>query len=209
MKVNEVSGTHITSNTNDDVTELVIVKSSMSYWSNDIFKSFPVLQTLRIHNVQLKQLSKGDFDSAFNLTVLVVNGNDIDSLDDDVFHGAEEELTHIDLNFNKLEKLSSGTFHGLKQLKFLSLKDNLITELQMDTFKDVTMLETLILTGNKIKTLHGKMLEFNRRLMTLAVDHNELREVGEDILDYSSMLKDVNLKGNHCIDKSTNERTRN
>ena len=83
--------------------------------------------------MQLKQLSKGDFDSAFNLTVLVVNGNDIDSLDDDVFHGAEEELTYIDLNSNKLEKLSSGTFHGLKQLKFLSMKDNLITELQMDT----------------------------------------------------------------------------
>ena len=31
MKVNEVSGTHSTSNSNDDVTELVIVKSSMSY----------------------------------------------------------------------------------------------------------------------------------------------------------------------------------
>ena len=71
------------------------------------------------------------------------------------------------------------------------------------------MLETLILTGNKIKTLYGKVLEFNTGLMTFAIDHNELREVGEDILDYSLILKDVNLEGNHCIDESTNERTRN
>ena len=85
----------------------------------------------------------------------MVNGNDIDSLDDDVFHGAEEELTHIDLNSIDLEKLSSGTFHGLKQLKFLSMKDNLITELQMDTFKDVTMLETLI---KETKTLKSTMI---------------------------------------------------
>ncbi|CAO1343185.1 unnamed protein product [Diamesa hyperborea] len=216
MKLNKVIGIHRRFKINRDVTELVIVKSSMSYLSDDIFKPFNALQTLIIHNGQLKQLTKGDFNSASKLTVLKVNGNNIESLGDDVFEGAEEHLTEIVMTSNKIEKLSSGTFHGLNQLKVLSLKDNLITELQLGTFKDVVMLEILILTGNKIKFLHGKMLEFNRRLMTLAVDHNKLREVGEEILNYSVMLKDISLEGNDCIDEnttidddSTDGRTRN
>ena len=103
------------------------------------------------------------------------------------------------MNSNEIVKISTGTFHGLKQLKMLSLKDNLITELQLGTFKDVVMLENLLLSGNKIKFLNGKLFEFNVKLMTLAVDHNELREIGEDILDYSVALKDVDFNGNDCI----------
>ncbi|CAO1294784.1 unnamed protein product, partial [Diamesa hyperborea] len=127
---------------------------------------------------------------------LVVNGNNIKPLGDDVFHGTEH-LTEINLNSNQIEKISGGTFRGLKQLKVLSLKDNLITEIPLGSFKDIVMLEILILTGNKVKFLDGKMLEFNKRLMTLAVDQNELREVGEEILNHSVELLDVNLEGNY------------
>ena len=62
MELNEVSGRHLKSKTNENVTELKIVNSSMLFWSNDIFKTFPGLQTLVIQNAQLKELSKGQFN---------------------------------------------------------------------------------------------------------------------------------------------------
>ena len=87
MGLNEETWTHLMSNTNQDVTELKIANSSMTFWSNDIFKTLPALQTLVIQNAQLKELTKEDFNSAtkFTVTVLVVHGNNIKSLGDDVF----------------------------------------------------------------------------------------------------------------------------
>ncbi|CAO1295077.1 unnamed protein product [Diamesa tonsa] len=161
MEISKIIGTHLTSKSNEEVTELIIVKSSMFYWSNDIFTKFSALQILKIKNAQLNEYKQGDFSSAFNLRFLVVNGNNIALLGDDVFHGTEEHLTKINMNSNQIEKISGGTFRGLKQLKVLSLKDNLITEIPLGSFKDIVMLEILILTGNKIKFLDGKMLEFN------------------------------------------------
>ena len=199
MELNEVTGTHLMSNKNINVTELIIANSSVLFWANDIFKAFPTLQTLEIHNAQLKELSKGDFYSATKVTVLKVQENEMKFLGDNVFEGAEEHLTKIYMNSNQIEKVSSGTFHGLKHLKLLSLKDNLITELKLGSFKDVVMLENLILTRNKIKFLNGKLFEYNVKLMTLAVDHNELREVGEEILNYSVVLRNVDFNGNDCI----------
>ena len=71
----------------------------MTFWSNDIFKTLPALPTLVIQNAQLKELTKEDFNSAtkFTVTVLVVHGNDIKSLGDDVFEGAAEHLLNINM----------------------------------------------------------------------------------------------------------------
>lgn len=200
MIIKEVIGTHLMSNTNVNVTELKIANTSMLFWSNKIFNTFPAIETVKVHHSNLKQLSKGDFGSCSTLKVLEVQGNEIKTLGDDIFEGeALEQLIVIKMEYNQIEKVSAGTFNGLKKLKMLSLKDNFVTELNLRSFKDVVTLEILILTGNKIKSLDGKLFQFNKQLITLFVDQNELLEVGEDILNYSEVLKNVNFDNNYCF----------
>ena len=53
MQVNQVIGSHIKNKFNQHVTELSIANSSMSYLSNDIFKTFTALEILIIYNASM------------------------------------------------------------------------------------------------------------------------------------------------------------
>ena len=202
MKLNEVIGSHVWSKSNMDVTQLMMSNSSMLYWPNDIFKTFPAIKILMIYNAELTQLSKGDFNSAGNLRTIEVHGNTIRVLDNHVFEGAEQ-LTQIEMESNQIERISVNTFKGLNRLKLLSLKNNLITEIQPGSFNDLINLKTLILSTNKLKSLDGKLLQFNYKLITLVVDNNNLDDIGEDILKYSTEFTTVDFSDNKCIDEKT------
>lgn len=203
MKLNEVTGVHHILKSNQDVMELIIMNSSVSFWSNNIFKTFPALQTLSINNAKLEKLSKGDFNYASNLKNVDVRGNEIRVLGNHLFEGAESYLTKIVMNSNKIEKLFSKTFQGLGQLKVLSLRDNLIAELQLGIFCELINLKTLIMSSNKLKFLDGQLLQFNTELVLLRFNLNNLIEIGTDILDYSTKLKTADFSDNKCIDENS------
>lgn len=85
MELDEVNREHLTYRTNSNVTELSIDNSTVSFWSNKIFLKFPALQSLYIHNSQMKELIKEDFNFASKLTFLEVHGNEIRILGNHVF----------------------------------------------------------------------------------------------------------------------------
>lgn len=205
LELNEVIGQHLELKSNDHLTNLIVANTSMLYLSNNIFQTFPALQTIKIYNSMLRQLSKGDFKSATRINFFLAQGNEMKSLDPNIFEGAEEHLTNIQLESNRIENISIETFHGLKQLKMLSLKSNWISELQLGTFKDAVMLETLILTANKIKFLDGKLIQFSTQLMNLAINQNELLDIGADFLDYAVNLTYYNFNENTCIVDNTDK----
>ena len=202
MSVNEVTGSHLPHKSNVDVIQLLISSSSVSFWSNDIFKSFPALETLMIYTAKLKGLSIGDFHFATNLKFFNAEGNEIRSLDNNVFEGAAN-LTKIELETNQIEKIYINTFNGLTKLQLLSLKNNLITELLLGTFTNLINLKTLVLSNNLLKSRDGKLFQFNVNLILLAVDKNKLEVIGEEILNYSTELKDVDFSNNKCINDSS------
>lgn len=205
LELNEVIGQHLELKSNDHLTDLIVSTTSMLYLSNNIFKTFPALQTIKIYNSMLRQLSKGDFKSATKINFFLAQGNEMKTLDPNIFEGAEEHLTNIQLESNRIENISIETFNGLNQLKVLSLKSNWISELQLGTFKDAVLLETLILTANKIKFLDGKLIQFNTQLKNLAIDQNELLDIGADFLNYAVNLTYYNFNENTCIVENTDK----
>lgn len=198
MKIDQVFGEHLQSNTNSDVKELSVDTIKMIYLSKDIFKTFLKLETVTIENTSIEKLSSGDFKRATNVKTLSMCENKIKSLDDHVFEGAEK-LNEIKMDTNFINEISSNAFKGLSKLKKLSLKENLIEELHVETFKDLVSLSELILTSNEIKFLDGKVFQFNTKLSKLYLDQNKLEGIGEDILNYSKSLKRVDFNQNTCI----------
>ena len=56
-----------------------------------------------IQNAQLRELVRGDFNSAKNLNYLKVQGNEIRVLDDHLFQGAEKNLQNLEMISNQIE----------------------------------------------------------------------------------------------------------
>lgn len=63
------------------------------------------------------------------------------------------DLEELHLDYNRIEKMSSGTFRFLTGLKVLSLKHNVISELVPRLFHMLGGLRVLDLSGNPLKEL--------------------------------------------------------
>ena len=61
-----------------------------------------------------------------------------------------KNLTQLNLSFNKISLLQSGTFTNLTQLIWLDVSNNLITTIQPDTFNTLHKLRYLYLAGNPL-----------------------------------------------------------
>ena len=95
-------------------------------------------------------MSKGDFSFATNLKNLEIYGNSLKNIGNHLFEGAEEQLIDIDLQSNRIEKISIEAFYGLAKLEKLSLQNNLISELQTEIFHGLINLKNLIMSSNKL-----------------------------------------------------------
>jgi len=75
------------------------------------------------------------FDSS--LSVIFLNNNLITELDNSTFFGAQN-LYYIDVSYNKISKISPGTFSDQLNLEYIYLDHNLLTELDNNTFLRTT-----------------------------------------------------------------------
>jgi len=63
------------------------------------------------------------------------------------------ELVHLDLGFNRIDKIQNGTFDNLRSVIRLDLTSNNLTTVQAEMFKNCIELRDLVLDNNKISML--------------------------------------------------------
>jgi hypothetical protein len=87
---------------------------------------FPRLKAVEISGCDLEKLSKEDLAGLDDLEVLILESNQISSLDDDLFEN-NRKLTHISFRNNKLGKMTSKLFDPIPrdQLMYLDFLENL------------------------------------------------------------------------------------
>lgn len=69
-------------------------------------------------------------------------------------------LRSLNLNHNKLQKLDSNSFRGMRLIRRLLLSDNNITDVGRGTFDSLGRIGTIDLARNRIKRIDFQM--FNR-----------------------------------------------
>lgn len=154
----------------------------INFTKNTVFPrqigNFPSLENLRIQNTDLKKL---DFNGRSNITFLFLGHN---------------ELSQIDQN----------AFNGLLNLKLLYLNNNKLSKIHNKTFKRLTNLQVIWLNDNHLKEISSEMFSGNVNLQRIKLQFNEIKFIENNAFNLqgpNKKLKNLNLRGNICIDIET------
>ena len=91
-------------------------------------------------------------------TIVDLDGNEITELKADSF-GNLTKCTALYLGINKISQIDHHTFHGMSNLKHLSLEDNYQSVIKPGTFSNLHKLTYLWLNDNEISEINLEMLE--------------------------------------------------
>ncbi|XP_053687802.1 uncharacterized protein LOC128737229 [Sabethes cyaneus] len=94
------------------------------------------------------------------LRVLNINENKLDRLSTDTF-AEMKELRHVSLANNYLQSIETDRSFQLLKLRYLSLAKNKLTELNIEKW-DLPSLEELDLSGNNFYLMSGGLQQFNK-----------------------------------------------
>ena len=104
-------------------------------------------------------LKQGDFDELRGLEELVLKGNFLSTLPEDVFWYLRRSLKELNLENNQFTTLEEGTFEHLDSLTDLSLRGNQLTVLQEGVFDDLETLIELDLRDNQLTILSPRVFK--------------------------------------------------
>ncbi|XP_076846223.1 podocan [Brachyhypopomus gauderio] len=143
------------------------------------FGQKPGLKSVYLHNNKLTDagLPEGLFNGSDSLEVLIMSSNFLRY----VPKGLPSALYKLHLKNNKLEKIPTGAFDDLSQLRELYLQNNLLSNDGMDnnTFSRLTRLEYLDLSNNNLTEVPSGL---PRGLVLLHLEKNSIGRIPSDAL---------------------------
>eukprot|EP00116_Pleurobrachia_bachei_P006016 sb/3466278/ len=161
----------------------------------------PTLESLYLDSNGLESVNKDDLTDLPYLTIVSLQKNKIKTIDEvsmsngvrfldvsdnslekvPVIEALKDSLRTIELNYNQLSEIESGTYSKLARLQQLFLKGNKLNGQQILGIGRLSDLETLDLTDNLIQTIPDHVFA-GTRLSWLSLGSNELSGITENSL---------------------------
>jgi len=122
----------------------------------------------------ISTLTNKDFVNLTHLEILLLDNNDISSLEPYVFHQTIK-LLHLDLSNNKISVINLNLLTSLDQLRRLYLQNN------------------------AIQYIHPNLFEQNHHLVLLDISGNPIQKFESETFNNNPILSWVNVRGNPLI----------
>ena len=162
-----------------------------------IFLNLTSVSSLDLSHNALGSLRGGVFEGLSNLEVLVLDGNDITELQDEVLLPVARTLRKLSLAGNRLPAIRRDDLQRLSVLEELDLSSNAIAALEDDVFAGSrARLQSLWLGSNLLVELPPAAFAGFGFLETLNVSSNALARLPGAVFNASSMLTSIDLSGN-------------
>ncbi|XP_064791940.1 podocan [Oncorhynchus masou masou] len=166
------------------------------------FGQKPGLKSVYLHNNKLTDagLPENMFNGSDSLEVLIMSSNFLRY----VPRNLPSALYRLHLKNNMLEKIPSGAFDSLTQLRELYLQNNLLSNEGMDneTFSQLTKLEYLDLSNNNLSVVPQGL---PRGLILLHLEKNNIRSIPGDALIACRNLEYLLLHNNQLRSRSIHQ----
>lgn len=115
-----ISGQHKPRRTNADV-KIIIFQTTVNFIPKNLGRFFPNAVALHVQGWELKSIRREDLIGLKNLERLIVDGNFITSLPDDLFEDTPK-LKNISFCGNKIESMSSKLLQPVIKNEFLNIR---------------------------------------------------------------------------------------
>ncbi|XP_023194663.1 podocan [Xiphophorus maculatus] len=139
----------------------------------------PKLRSVYLHNNKLTDEGLPDnmFNASDTLEILTISSNFLRVVPSNL----PSSLLRLHLKSNRLEKIPTGAFEDLRNLRELYLQNNLLTNDGMDneTFSQLSSLEYLDLSNNNLSVVP---MGLPRNLVLLHLEKNAIRSIPGDAL---------------------------
>ncbi|CAG9854142.1 unnamed protein product [Phyllotreta striolata] len=153
-----------------------------------------VLLSLNISHTNLQAVDESAFSHLGNLRNIYFEFNKIDRVSSKAFKGLRQ-VYEINLRNNEIKDLIPGFIEDL-EVSYFSLSHNKIEEIPNNVFKGTLVVANLILSHNKIKNIHYDSFTGLEATEYLEIDHNELCYIPIGAFRNLKELKYLNLASN-------------
>ncbi|KAG4072766.1 hypothetical protein HA402_005243 [Bradysia odoriphaga] len=170
----------LTNPTNESVTELRMNRNKkIEFLPQEISTAFPKLRVVDAFGCAVKEITKSSFLGLKLVDKIVLDGNEIATIDE-------------------------SSFDDLSELRLLYLDNNRIATLPTKLFEKLENLDTLYLNGNQLQELDAALFKNNRKLALLHINENKLQTLPPGIFDGMTQMRQIWLKGNEIVDLPAN-----
>jgi len=153
------------------------------------FSGIP-LEVLKLHGNNLSELPKGLFVNTPSLIELVIEDNEIISIDSDILKSLPnlEVLIFSNNSFEELPNMSS-----CKNLKAIIADENVINILAEDSLSQLVLLDQIDLSANDISSLPPKLLAGLKHLTYFYASDNMISEIPKDFFKDAKDIVEIDL----------------
>ena len=139
------------------------------------FKGLAALEILRLEFNDITELESGVFADLKNIKKIVLGWNGLSNLTGDSLINLPDSLETLDLQYNFLETLKTGTFVNSPKYKLL-LNNNNISNIENGCF-DLPHLQSLVLTNNFLSVIDSGTFRSSKNLQRLWLDGNKIMRI--------------------------------
>lgn len=181
--ISQVQGPHSGKNTNEDITQLYIIKKQMEYFPHGFSNFFKNIVAIHAGLNRLKYLERNDLKEFLNLRYLYLYSNVLETLQSDVFL-SNTALEYVSFYNNRLTHIGSKLLSPLKQLKKAYFDKNIcidkqaaseqgISELKLEIAQqcsDITdedLMNMLKISNMKVTKLEAKVAQISEQLINV------------------------------------------
>lgn len=158
-RITSVGGSNVNGKSYSDVNIFESHKIEVKSLPNAIGEIFPKLQKIEIIHASLRNISRLNFKSMKNLTVLRLSYNKLASLSQETFWDLEN-VKELSMSHNLLKELPEKLLMSMVSLRTFNAEQNVITFLARDLFANNLKIEYIELSENPLKTIYIKFSIF-------------------------------------------------
>ncbi|XP_061550918.1 carboxypeptidase N subunit 2 [Phycodurus eques] len=188
--------TSVPKNISREAKEVIIMTSALHYLFPTGFEESPQLHKLIFFNNPLRSIHSQAFQNLSELEELEISGNPwLEHLFLGTF-SKQENLTKLQLNYNRFQTVLPGMFNSLKHLETLQVKANIISDLPTFLFQNLQNLHVLDFSLNRIQNIERETFSGLTGLEILQMSNNHISNISSDTFHHVGQLMELHLEGN-------------
>ncbi len=186
------------------INRLMLSGNLLEHIDSGIFGWSQLLIIIEMADNKLTESQSDLFTGLYRLFYLDIHGNQLTSLDPNLFISQRLSMFALDCSRNNLGDLTADTFKLVGNLISLILDKNNITKLPAGILANLKYLIILSLNNNKLTTILPGTFIGPDALITLHMSGNQLKTIDRDIFIGAEKLKELSLSRNQLTLLSPN-----